>query len=73
MQGQCEPSAIELARIAEAMPVLADGTCFRRQRYGDFGTPTIAMIWHSIYHKFGISPKNIKKSSKIAVKNNPKS
>ena len=56
LQGQCEPSAIELARIAEAMPVLADGTCFRRQRYGENCTSTIAMIWHSIYQTFGISP-----------------
>ena len=33
VQGQCKPNAIELVRIAEAPPVLAVETCFRRQRY----------------------------------------
>ena len=57
MQGQCKSNAIEFIRIAKAPPVLADGTCFRRQRYGDFRTFTIAMIWHSIYHTFGMEHK----------------
>ncbi len=34
---------------------------FTLQRYGENCTTTIAMIWHSIYQTFGISPPIIKK------------
>ena len=41
------------------MSILANGTNFRRQRYGDFHIPTIPFLCHSIYHKYGISQKNV--------------
>ncbi len=58
VQGQCKPNAIEFIRIAEAPPELAVESCIRRQRYGDFRNPTIPLVWHFIYHKYGILPKN---------------
>ena len=45
------------------MSILANGTNFRRQRYGDFHIPTIPFLCHSIYHKYGISQKNVQQSA----------
>jgi len=64
VQGQCKPNAIEFIRIAEAPPELAVESCIRRQRYGDFRNPTIPLVWHFIYHMFGILPKNVQKTAK---------
>jgi hypothetical protein len=68
VQGQCKPNAIEFIRIAEAPPELAVESCIRLQRYGDFRNPTIPLVWHFIYHMFGILPKNGQKWAKFGPK-----